>query len=116
MAAYERYVRVVAAIPSAGSLALFIAQGEPPSFVEPEGAPFIVAAGLGRGDLPSPHDGIASGGRSDGVDFNDAGMPTVVDDQPLTGAQRITGDVPPHKCSPDSNNARDNRPGRGDAK
>jgi hypothetical protein len=68
LAAYERYVAVTALIPTPGSLAAFIANGELPSLVETEQAPLAV----------------------------------IGDDQPPTGTECVTGDVPPHKPPRDS--------------
>lgn len=59
LAAYDRYVAIVGDIPTPGSLADFIAQGEPPSFVETEKAPDSIPAGLRASYLKSAHDRIS---------------------------------------------------------
>ena len=110
-AAYDRYVRIVGNIPTARSLAAFIAQGEPPGFIEPEQAPNSIPAGLRTAHLKRAHNRISSGRSADSVDFDNSGMPIVTDDEALPGAQSLTGNMPPHRYFPDSKEGENSTPG-----
>lgn len=72
LAAYEAYRRVSSFIPSPRSLAVFVRDGIGPSLIEAEKSEFRLEAGFSAVNLPSSHDGVASGGSSNGVDFDNA--------------------------------------------
>ena len=103
LAAYERYVLITSLIPCPRSLARFVEHGILPSAVETEQSPRQSLSALApTADLPSPHNGIAVGGGSNGVDLNNAGIAAVSDGKALSGVQSITSNVPPHTNPPDS--------------
>ena len=80
LAAYERYVLVTSLIPSPGGMARFIEDGVLPSAVEPKKPPRRGVAALATTtDLPRPHDRVAIGGSSGGMDLNNAGITPVGD-------------------------------------
>ena len=103
LAAYDRYVRITALIPTPRGLALFIKDGVLPCAVETEQSPGtgITAPGPSA-NLPCPHEGGAVFGSPHGVDFDNAAITSVSDVEPLTGLKRLTSNVPPHKPLPES--------------
>lgn len=99
LTAYDRYRAVTSLIPTPGSLARFIQGGVVPSPIEVENAPRRgVAALASTPDLPSAHDGIACGAGPDRVDLHNPRETIVGDREPLSGVQRVTGNMPPHKA------------------
>lgn len=117
LAAYARYVAITALVPTPGSLACFVEDGILPCSVEAEQAPpFGASTSASTPDLKGSHDGGAVLGRSDGMDFDNAGMTTIGDRKPLTAVQSIARNVPPHKTSPRPFAAGNNSGLSGDAK
>lgn len=103
LAAYDAYRAVTGLIPTPGSLACFVEDDVPPSAVHSENAPRVgVPALAAASDLPSSHDRVSRSAGADSMHFNDASEASVGYGKPLSSAQSVTGNVPPHNYSPDS--------------
>jgi hypothetical protein len=114
LAAYDRYRRITALIPTSWSLAEFVDNVATARFVETKQLPTnAFPADAATADLPSPHDGIPILGCANSMDLNETGKPVVSECQTATGIQSITSDVPPHKSSPESFGDSDSTKGEG---
>ena len=101
LAAYDRYVLITSLIPTPGSLARFIEDGVLPSAIEAkQPPPGGIAAVTSSTDLPRSHDGVSLTRGADSVDFDNASKPAIRNTQSLPSAERVTGDMPPHKKPP----------------
>ncbi len=103
LAAYDSYRTITSLIPTPGSLARFVRDGELPSSVEVEDAPARrVIAVAAPPNLERSHDRIASSTGANCVDFDNAGEPPVANGEPFPRAKCLTSDVPPHNQPPES--------------
>lgn len=103
LATYDRYVAVTSLVPTPGSLAEFVCNGEMPSLVETHQLPTsVLATDTPPTDLPNAHDRLVSRTGSDSVDFDNTGKAVIGDRKALTSLQRITSNVPPHSANSDS--------------
>jgi hypothetical protein len=99
LAAYDRYMAVVALIPSPGSLAQFVRDGESPRVIEAEQSELGDESGLGAVTLPSSQDRVSVFRSANCVNLDQSGVAVIGNREALSGPQGVAGNIPPHSHS-----------------